>query len=91
MRQRFSAGSEAHILWGLGIQHPSEVTDLVERLNMAGNPTIDISGIEAAQVRFFFIFLGFQFTVSPLISFGIEAAQVLVILMRSIPHPRKKG
>lgn len=56
MRHRFSAGSEAHILWGLGIQHPSEVTDLVERLNMAGNPTIDISGIEAAQVRFFYIF-----------------------------------
>lgn len=49
---RFSAGNEAHILWGLGIRSPSEVTDLVERLNASSMPTIDISGIEAAQVRF---------------------------------------
>ncbi|BDA45868.1 Threonine dehydratase [Coccomyxa sp. Obi] len=50
-KYRFSAGDEAHILWGLGIRSPSEVTDLVERLNASSMPTIDISGIEAAQVH----------------------------------------
>ena len=39
------------MLWGLGIRHPSEVAKLEERLTTAGFPTIDISGIEAAQVR----------------------------------------
>ncbi len=39
------------MLWGLGISHPSEVAKLEERLTMAGFPTIDISGIEAAQVH----------------------------------------
>ena len=38
------------MLWGLGIRHPSEVAKLEERLTTAGFPTIDISGIEAAQV-----------------------------------------
>jgi hypothetical protein len=47
---RYSAGGEAHVLWGIGIRGPSEVTELVERLNAAGKPTLDISGIEAAQV-----------------------------------------
>ena len=37
------------MLWGLGIRHPSEVAKLEERLTTAGFPTIDISGIEAAQ------------------------------------------
>ena len=39
------------MLWGLGIRHPSEVAKLEERLTTAGFPTIDISGIEAAQVH----------------------------------------
>lgn len=39
------------MLWGVGMRHPSEVGAIVDRLNAAGNPTIDISGIEAAQVR----------------------------------------
>ena len=39
------------MLWGLGIRHPSEVAKLEERLTTAGFPTIDISGIEAAQAR----------------------------------------
>lgn len=47
---RYSAGVEAHVLWGLGIRSPSQVTELVERLNAAGNATLDISSIEAAQV-----------------------------------------
>ena len=38
------------MLWGLGIRQPSEVAKLEERLTTAGFPTIDISGIEAAQV-----------------------------------------
>ena len=38
------------MLWGLGIRQPSEVVKLEERLTTAGFPTIDISGIEAAQV-----------------------------------------
>ena len=38
------------MLWGLGIRQPSEVAKLEKRLTMAGFPTIDISGIEAAQV-----------------------------------------
>lgn len=47
---RYSAAAEAHVLWGLGIRHPSEVAKVEERLNTAGFPTIDISSIEAAQV-----------------------------------------
>lgn len=48
---RYSAASEAHVLWGLGIRHPSEVAKMEQRLSTAGFPTIDISGIEAAQVH----------------------------------------
>ncbi|CAL5220401.1 g2410 [Coccomyxa viridis] len=50
-KYRFSAAAEAHVLWGLGIRHPSEVAKLEERLTTAGFPTIDISGIEAAQIH----------------------------------------
>ena len=48
---RFSAASEAHILWGVGIRERGEVAALMERLSAAGLPTLDISGIEAAQAR----------------------------------------
>jgi hypothetical protein len=47
---RYSAAPEAHILWGLGIRDRAEVSQLAERLRAAGMPTLDISGIEAAQV-----------------------------------------
>lgn len=39
------------MLWGLELRDPSEVARLEERLTTAGFPTIDISGIEAAQVQ----------------------------------------
>ena len=48
--RRYSAAAEAHILWGLGIRDRAEVAQLAERLQAAGMPTLDISGIEAAQV-----------------------------------------
>lgn len=48
---RYSAGSDAHVLWGVGIREREQVTALMARLSTAGLPTLDISGIEAAQAR----------------------------------------
>ena len=49
---RYSAGSEAHILWGVGIRNQTVALDICTRLNACGMPTLDISRIEAAQVLF---------------------------------------
>ena len=49
--RRYSAGSEAHILWGAGLRAPGEAAELQARLEAAGLPTMDVSAVEAAQVR----------------------------------------
>ena len=48
---RYSAGSEAHILWGAGLRAPGQAAELQARLQAAGLPTLDVSAVEAAQVR----------------------------------------
>ena len=48
---RYSAGSEAHILWGAGLRAPGQAAELQARLEAAGLPTLDVSAVEAAQVR----------------------------------------
>jgi len=48
---RYSAGSEAHILWGAGLRAPGQAAELRARLEAAGLPTLDVSAVEAAQVR----------------------------------------
>ena len=49
--RRYSAGTEAHILWGAGLRAPGEAAELQARLEAAGLPTMDVSAVEAAQVR----------------------------------------
>ena len=49
--RRYSAGSEAHILWGAGLRAPGEAAELQARLEAAGLPTMDVSAVEAAQVQ----------------------------------------
>lgn len=50
-KYRYTAGTDAHVLFSVGIRNASEVQDLVQRLNAKGFATDDISGIEAAQVH----------------------------------------
>lgn len=47
---RYSAGSLASILWSAGVKDKSEVGEVIGRLEAAGMPTLDISGMEAARV-----------------------------------------
>jgi hypothetical protein len=47
---RYSAGANANILWSAGVRDRSEVSAAIERLQAAGMPTIDISGMESARV-----------------------------------------
>jgi hypothetical protein len=47
---RFSAGANANILWSAGVRDRSEVTVAINRLQAAGMPTIDISGMDSARV-----------------------------------------
>ena len=47
---RYSAGDQAHVLWGAGVAQPSDAAELVARLNSNELTSRDISGIEAAQV-----------------------------------------
>eukprot|EP00884_Botryococcus_braunii_P017652 jgi/Botrbrau1/4570/Bobra.60_2s0056.1 len=51
LKYRYSAGEVAHVLWGLGYQHPAELEGLLERLNGAGMPTLDLSSHEPAQLH----------------------------------------
>lgn len=45
---RYSAGTEAHILWSAGISSVLELKQLVNRLNNAGYATMDISNVKEA-------------------------------------------
>lgn len=49
-KYRYSAGSTAQVLWGVGIRNPEQLTALTDRLNAAGMVSHDISGLEVAQV-----------------------------------------
>ncbi|KAK9824814.1 hypothetical protein WJX81_000970 [Elliptochloris bilobata] len=51
LKYRYSAGSEAHILWGAGLRAPGQAAELQARLEAAGLPTLDVSAVEAAQVH----------------------------------------
>lgn len=48
---RYSAGAHANILWSAGVRDRSEVTEVMDRLQAAGMPTMDISDMDAARVR----------------------------------------
>ena len=48
---RFAAGQTAHILWSAQIRQQQDAQAMVQRLHDGGMPTLDISGIEAAQAR----------------------------------------
>ncbi|PNH07340.1 Threonine dehydratase biosynthetic, chloroplastic [Tetrabaena socialis] len=50
-KYRYSAGSTAQVLWGVGIRSPDQLTALLERLNGAGMRSTDLSGLEVAQVH----------------------------------------
>jgi len=50
-KYRFSAGDRACVLWGAGIKSKAEGEALVARLQGAGMPTTDISGLEVAQLH----------------------------------------
>jgi len=52
-RYRFSSNPEgkAHILYSVGISDPGQVSQLKARLDAAGMPTEDISGVEEAAVH----------------------------------------
>ncbi|KAG2425919.1 hypothetical protein HXX76_013293 [Chlamydomonas incerta] len=50
-KYRYSAGSTAQVLWGVGIRNPEQLTALIDRLNAAGMVSHDISGLEVAQVH----------------------------------------
>lgn len=46
---RFSAGSEAHILWSVGLTSTSQRNDLLNRVNAANFHTIDVSAVDEVQ------------------------------------------
>ena len=48
---RYSAIDQAHVLWGAGIKEQSDLVSLLDRLNAANMPTIDISTMESAQLH----------------------------------------
>lgn len=48
---RYSAGAQANILWSAGVKDKGEVGQVLSRLEEAGMPTLDISGMDAARVR----------------------------------------
>lgn len=50
-KYRYSAGPSAHVLWSAGIREPAERHQLLGRLRSAGMTTVDVSGMEAAQVH----------------------------------------
>ncbi|KXZ54340.1 hypothetical protein GPECTOR_5g422 [Gonium pectorale] len=50
-KYRYSAGSTAQVLWGVGIRSHDQLSGLLERLNGAGMSSTDISGLEVAQVH----------------------------------------
>lgn len=48
---RYSAGQEAHILFSVSVRAEGEAEELMQRLKSSSMPTINLSNIEAAQVR----------------------------------------
>ena len=50
-RAAAAAGGPAHVLWGAGVRGPDELAAVITRLADAGMPTLDLSGVEAAQVH----------------------------------------
>lgn len=50
-KYRYSAGSLANILWSAGVKDKSEVGEVIGRLEAAGMPTLDISGMDAARIH----------------------------------------
>ncbi|KAF5829223.1 threonine dehydratase [Dunaliella salina] len=51
VKQVYSAGNTANVLWGAGIKVPEDLTGLLDRLNAASLPTVDISRLEVAQLH----------------------------------------
>ncbi|MEW5298896.1 MAG: hypothetical protein WDW36_001969 [Sanguina aurantia] len=47
----YSVGGSAQVLWGAGISSPGQLTALLKRLHQADMPTVDISGMEVAQLH----------------------------------------
>ncbi|EFJ49507.1 hypothetical protein VOLCADRAFT_89774 [Volvox carteri f. nagariensis] len=50
-KYRYSAGSTAQVLWGVGIRSSDQLDALLKRLNDADMTSTDISGLEVAQVH----------------------------------------
>lgn len=50
-KYRYSAGATASILWSAGVTDKAAAVGLIQRLNAADMPTLDISDIDAAQVH----------------------------------------
>ncbi|EFJ50298.1 hypothetical protein VOLCADRAFT_88765 [Volvox carteri f. nagariensis] len=50
-KYRYSAGSEAQVLWGVGIRSSDQLSALLERLKGAKMNSTDISELEVAQVH----------------------------------------
>lgn len=50
-KYRFSAGKEAHILFSVKIQGDADVSNILGRLEERGFKSLDLSGIELAQVH----------------------------------------
>ncbi|GAX79219.1 hypothetical protein CEUSTIGMA_g6659.t1 [Chlamydomonas eustigma] len=50
-KYRYSATDAAQVLWGAGIRDQAELSTLVNKLNDADMPTVDISGMESAQLH----------------------------------------
>ncbi|MEW5313236.1 MAG: hypothetical protein WDW38_004821 [Sanguina aurantia] len=51
LKYRYSVGGSAQVLWGAGISSPGQLTALLKRLHQADMPTVDISGMEVAQLH----------------------------------------
>lgn len=50
-KYRFSAGSPAHILWSVSLKDPTMVGSMLEKLHRDNLTTVDLSGLESAQVH----------------------------------------
>lgn len=50
-KYRFSAGSEAHVLWSMAYKQADQLAASLKRLNDGGMKTIDISRMQSAQVH----------------------------------------
>ncbi|CAL8464367.1 g3902 [Coccomyxa elongata] len=51
LRHRYTEDRECQVLWSVGLRNESDLGSLLKRVNAAGIPTQDISGLEEAQVH----------------------------------------